>query len=195
MYHKIKSNELPYPEAIFEVKYFLANPKPFFDLIKDLLPGNYLPTKAHYFIKLLQEKGILLRHYTQNIDNLERVTGISEDKLVEAHGIVKPDIVFYGEPLPEAFFQAAAQDFKKCDLLIIMGSSLQVEPFASLLQKVRPSCPRLLINKNTVGKAAGLTYDTPTNVRDVAWIENCDTACEILVEKLGWTDDWLSLVD
>lgn len=30
--------------------------------------------------------GLLLRHYTQNIDTLERGAGIPEDKLVEAHG-------------------------------------------------------------------------------------------------------------
>lgn len=29
---------------------------------------------------------MLLRHYTQNIDTLERVAGIPGDKLVEAHG-------------------------------------------------------------------------------------------------------------
>lgn len=30
--------------------------------------------------------GLLLRHYTQNIDTLERVAGLPEDKIVEAHG-------------------------------------------------------------------------------------------------------------
>lgn len=30
--------------------------------------------------------GLLLRHYTQNIDTLERGAGIPADKLVEAHG-------------------------------------------------------------------------------------------------------------
>ena len=36
--------------------------------------------------RLLEEKGLLLRHYTQNIDTLERVAGISGEHLVEAHG-------------------------------------------------------------------------------------------------------------
>lgn len=30
--------------------------------------------------------GLLLRHYTQNIDTLERVANIPEEKIVEAHG-------------------------------------------------------------------------------------------------------------
>jgi NAD-dependent SIR2 family protein deacetylase len=33
--------------------------------------GNYAPTPAHHFIKLLHEKGLLLRCFTQNIDSLE----------------------------------------------------------------------------------------------------------------------------
>ena len=88
----------------------------------------------------MNDKGLLLRNYTQNIDTLERVAGIPGDKLVEAHGsysiahcidcsneysidyvkkfvfdddvprcekckgLVKPDIVFFGESLPERFF-------------------------------------------------------------------------------------------
>ena len=50
------------------------------------MPGKYKPTYAHCFIRLLHEKGILLRCYTQNLDGLERVTGIPETALVEAHG-------------------------------------------------------------------------------------------------------------
>ena len=35
---------------------------------------------------MLQDEGILLRCYTQNIDGLEGLAGVSPDKLVEAHG-------------------------------------------------------------------------------------------------------------
>lgn len=35
---------------------------------------------------MLEEKNVLLRHYTQNIDTLERVADISDKKLIEAHG-------------------------------------------------------------------------------------------------------------
>ena len=48
-------------------------------------------------------------------------------------GLVKPDIVFFGESLPKRFFECAERDFKKCDLLIIMGTSLAVYPFAGLI--------------------------------------------------------------
>lgn len=50
-------------------------------------PGaNTAPTPTHYFIKLLQDKGILLRCYSQNIDSLESATGLPAEKIVAAHG-------------------------------------------------------------------------------------------------------------
>lgn len=55
-------------------------------MAKELYPGNFKPTAVHYFVKLLENKGILLRNFTQNIDTLERVAKVSPDKLVEAHG-------------------------------------------------------------------------------------------------------------
>uniref|UniRef100_A0A4X1VZI5 Deacetylase sirtuin-type domain-containing protein n=1 Tax=Sus scrofa TaxID=9823 RepID=A0A4X1VZI5_PIG len=135
-YSTLQSYDLPYPEAIFELSFFFHNPKPFFTFAKELYPGNYRPNTAHYFLRLLHDKGLLLRLYTQNIDGLERASGIPASKLVEAHGsfasatctvcrrpfpgedfwadvmvdsvprcrvcagVVKPDIVFFGEPLP-----------------------------------------------------------------------------------------------
>ena len=50
-----------------------------------------------------------------------------------AEGLVKPDIVFFGESLPERFFQYMNRDFSQADLLIVMGTSLTVQPFASLI--------------------------------------------------------------
>lgn len=34
-------------------------------LLQELFPGNYLPTPTHYFMRLLHDKGLLLRCYTQ----------------------------------------------------------------------------------------------------------------------------------
>ena len=46
---------------------------------------------------------------------------------------MKPDIVFFGESLPDRFWEAAETDFPAADLLIVMGTSLVVQPFASLV--------------------------------------------------------------
>ncbi|KAM6460115.1 NAD-dependent protein deacetylase sirtuin-3, mitochondrial isoform 2-T4 [Liasis olivaceus] len=161
LYNNLQQYNIPYPEAIFELSYFFQNPKPFFRLAKELYPGNYRPNYAHYFLRLLFDKGLLLRLYTQNIDGLERVAGIPPDKLVEAHGtfasatctvcrrsysgedfrgdvmtdkipkcpvctgVVKPDIIFFGEELPHRFFSYMT-DFPMADLLFIIGTSLEV---------------------------------------------------------------------
>ncbi len=45
-------------------------------------------------------------------------------------GIMKPDIVFFGESLPEEFHQQMKVDSEEADLLIVIGSSLQVRPVA-----------------------------------------------------------------
>jgi len=44
--------------------------------------------------------------------------------------IVKPDIVFFGQSLPEEFHHQMQLDKDECDLLIVIGSSLKVQPVA-----------------------------------------------------------------
>jgi NAD-dependent deacetylase sirtuin 2 len=64
---------------------------------------------------------------------------IFDDDVVPAcddcNSVVKPDIVFFGEGLPQKFFEHANDDFAECNLLIIMGTSLSVQPFASLVNR------------------------------------------------------------
>lgn len=55
-------------------------------LAKEMFPGSYRPTAAHFFIALLAKKQLLLRNFTQNIDTLERVASVPPEYLVEAHG-------------------------------------------------------------------------------------------------------------
>nr|CAI5823342.1 unnamed protein product [Callosobruchus analis] len=240
LYDNLQKYNLPHPQAIFELDFFHENPKPFFVLAKELYPGSFKPTVCHYFIKMLAEKELLLRHYTQNIDTLERVAGIPDDKIVEAHGtfytghclgchhkytldwmkekifkdeipicqkcpgVVKPDIVFFGENLPDKFHNLIGKDFPKCDLLIVLGSSLVVQPFASLIDRVEPKVPRLLINRekaghqtgimSLLGMSSGMDFDSKDNTRDVFWSGDCDTGCQLLADKLGWGDELREMV-
>uniref|UniRef100_A0A6B0VB07 Putative sirtuin 5 n=1 Tax=Ixodes ricinus TaxID=34613 RepID=A0A6B0VB07_IXORI len=243
IYSKLGKYNLPSPEAIFEIGYFRRNPAPFYSLARQLFPQDLKPTLSHYFLRLLHEKGLLLRLYTQNIDGLERVAGVPIEKIVEAHGtfhtshcinpkcnriftlswlrdkiatdtvpfcpvcssIIKPDIVFFGERLPERFFELSEEDFARCDLLIIIGTSLQVQPFAGLVDKVHNSIPRLLINlekcgqgnlmSKILGLGCGLDFDSEANYRDVALLGTCDSGCRLVVDRLGWKDDLSRLVE
>ncbi|XP_061682810.1 NAD-dependent protein deacetylase sirtuin-2-like isoform X7 [Syngnathoides biaculeatus] len=242
LYANLQKYNLPYPEAIFQIDYFKKNPEPFFALAKELYPGQFKPTVCHYFMKLLKDKELLKRCYTQNIDTLERVAGLESGDLIEAHGtfytshcvkftchkeynldwmkekifsddiprcekcksLVKPDIVFFGESLPVRFFTSMKMDFPRCDLLIILGTSLQVQPFASLVGRVSKSCPRLLINMEKTGQAdpmlgllgfgGGMDFDSDKAYRDVAHISTCDDGCMALAELLGWKVELEELV-
>ena len=46
--------------------------------------------------------------------------------------VLKPDIVFYGEMLDEALLEQAFREFSRADFVLILGSSLTVQPAASL---------------------------------------------------------------
>ena len=64
-------------------------------------------------------------------------------------GIVKPDVVLYGEPLPEGVFTKAADSVCNCDLLIVGGTSLSVYPAALLINFVRHKNILLFNKTNT----------------------------------------------
>jgi NAD-dependent SIR2 family protein deacetylase len=40
---------------------------------------------------------------------------------------LKPDIVFFGESLGEGFERAIQRDLPRCDLLVVIGSSMRVQ--------------------------------------------------------------------
>jgi hypothetical protein len=97
------------------------------------------------------------------------------------NGLVKPDIVFFGEPLPRDFFQNSNLPIH-ADLCIIMGTSLTVHPFASLPSLCAPGTPRILINLEQVG-GLGSRPD------DVLLLGDCDTGVRKLADACGWLDE------
>ena len=63
---------------------------------------------------------------------------------------IKPKVVFYGENLPDKFFEDF-NDINVTDLAFIMGSSLAVYPFNQLPYGIKKESWRVLINKDEVG--------------------------------------------
>ena len=47
-------------------------------------------------------------------------------------GILKPDVILYGEQLPAAVLHAAERAARECDLMLVAGSSLTVAPVSEL---------------------------------------------------------------
>ncbi len=54
--------------------------------MQELFPGNFRPTPTHHFIRLLHEKGLLRRCFSQNIDSLESLAGLPREQVIAAHG-------------------------------------------------------------------------------------------------------------
>lgn len=86
LYANLARYRVDEPTDLFDIDFFRDNPRPFYDLARELNPRELRPTTAHHFIRLLHDKQLLLRCYTQNIDGLERMAGVPDDALVEAHG-------------------------------------------------------------------------------------------------------------
>ncbi len=206
--------ELPNPQSMFDIEYFTQDPRPFFRFAKEIWPGQYQPSLAHYFIAELERRNQLLRNYTQNIDSLEHLCPIN--RLIQCHGsfstatcrhcynrvnsdeiksqilqqiiprctkcpktiqkaILKPDIVFFGEPLPDDFHKTISFDRDKCDLLIVMGSSLKVKPVSLVSELLPAHIPQILINRERL----------PHKSFDIELLGNCDVIINELCLRLS----------
>ena len=136
------------------------------------------PSIAHHFIAKCEAKGISSGVITQNIDGLHTFAGsknvielhgsvlrntcmkcgkkhslssiITPDKLplCSCGGLIKPDVVLYEEALNDRDLFRAVELISKADVMIIMGTSLNVYPAAGLVRYFRGS-HLIIINKTT----------------------------------------------
>ncbi len=138
---------------------------------------NALPNAIHKYLKKLEDLGKLKAVVTQNIDGLHRLSGLKcvyevhgtiksnhclkchkfyDDKFVfhtngvphcSCGGLIKPDVVLYGESLPTEVFNEAIAHITEADLLIVAGTSLTVEPTCSLV-RIFPGQHLVILNNN-----------------------------------------------
>ncbi|EPZ33665.1 Sirtuin family, catalytic core small domain-containing protein [Rozella allomycis CSF55] len=98
-------------------------------------------------------------------------------------GVIKPDIVFFGEKLPSTFDDALNSDKIQVDLVIVIGSSLKVQPVASILEYIPPNVPQVYINRETCRH----------HEFDVELLGNCDEIIVNLCQMAGW-DSYLEKI-
>lgn len=131
------------------------------------------PNSAHMAIVELQKLGRLAFLIAQNIDNLHLKSGIRPDLLAELHGNVTKlrcsrceleldrssdwaicpscggklvsSVVNFGQPLPRKALEASYQHSEKCDLFVVVGSSLVVTPAATMPRVALEAGARLVI--------------------------------------------------
>ncbi|MBQ4265618.1 MAG: NAD-dependent protein deacylase [Clostridia bacterium] len=81
------------------------------------------------------------------LDHILSTQGVP--KCESCGGIVKPSVVLYGEPLDHYVSTGACREISRCDLLIVAGTSLRVEPAASMLAYFRGGSRKMVvINRN-----------------------------------------------
>ena len=130
---------------------------------RKVLAPDAKPNPAHVKLAQWEEDGKLLAVITQNIDGLHQAAGsknvlelhgsaarnhcvkcaapyglsavMSAQGVPRCHcgGIIKPDVVLYGEPLDDGVFRAAVAALDRADLLLVAGTSLSVYPAAGLI--------------------------------------------------------------
>lgn len=65
-------------------------------------------------------------------------------------GILRPDIVLYGESISSKLLQRAIDILEKADLIVICGTSLRVYPFAGLIQYRSSKAKIVAINRERI---------------------------------------------
>lgn len=155
-----------------------------------LMPGAR-PNAAHIALAQWEQEGKIRAVITQNIDGLHQQAGSRTvwelhgsvhrnhcmacgkfyglDAITETAGvprcgcggIIKPDVVLYGEGLDQEVIQGALDAITRCDLLIIGGTSLTVYPAAGFVQGYRGKL--VIINKTPTGmdRRADLLISAP----------------------------------
>lgn len=131
------------------------------------------PNSGHIAIVELQKLGKLAFLIAQNIDNLHLKSGIRPDLLAELHGNVTKlrcsrceleldrssgwaicpscsgklvsSVVNFGQPLPRKALETSYQHSEKCDLFVVVGSSLVVTPAATMPKVALEAGARLVI--------------------------------------------------
>jgi len=94
--------------------------------------------------------------------------------------VMKPDIVFFNEPLSKNFDLLLDRDLDDVDLLVVMGSSLRVQPVSIIPEEVRDAnseVPQILINRELVGESDQFDYFLRGE---------CDSIITEICKRIGW---------
>jgi NAD-dependent deacetylase len=103
------------------------------------------PNAAHRALVTLERTGRLHAIVTQNIDGLHQRAGSSPALVVEVHGsmfdtvcldcggILKSATISFGQQLDVEVLMRAREAAVTCDLMLVAGSSLAVQPAAGLV--------------------------------------------------------------
>ncbi|HSG26844.1 MAG TPA: NAD-dependent deacylase [Candidatus Krumholzibacterium sp.] len=145
------------------------------------------PNPGHYALARLEEALPWFMLVTQNIDDLHRRAGSSrivelhgninryrclehghpagfdpawgdEPPVCRCGSMIRPDVVWFGEPLPRGELETAFTESSRCDVFLIVGTSGLVQP-AAQLPLIAASSGAFLIEVNVEESALTSSVD------------------------------------
>lgn len=151
------------PEYMLSSNCFYKETELFYNFYwKYMIQDNVKPNITHKYLKTLEDSGKLKAVVTQNIDGLHTLAKnknvyeihgtIYKNHCIkcgkeyeleylkkkgipycECGGVIKPDVVLYGECLPSDIYEGAIREIRNCDMLMVLGTSLTVYPASDLV--------------------------------------------------------------
>lgn len=191
------------PERLASVETLMNNPDEFFEFYQERFESfkDVKPNRVHHILAKWENEGRVKMVITQNVDGLHQQAGsrqVAELHGSNAHvrcqscgklfertefhkrycsdcgGMLRPNVVLFGEPLPMSEWMRAQHATEKADLFLVIGSSLQVYPAAGLPEQAVQRGARLaIINQE------------PTGLDDLAGIVCHEMAGDVLEQVDG----------
>ncbi|KKO96444.1 NAD-dependent histone deacetylase SIR2 [Trichoderma harzianum] len=96
---------------------------------------------------------------------------------IPSAGVMKPDITFFGEALPDEFSRRLTEnDRDKVDLVIVIGTSLKVTPVSEIVSFLPPHIPQIYVSRQAVSH---INFD-------IDLLGDCDVVVAELCKRLNW---------
>ncbi|KAJ0342285.1 hypothetical protein COL922a_001315 [Colletotrichum nupharicola] len=96
---------------------------------------------------------------------------------IPSAGVMKPDITFFGEALPDEFSRRLTEhDRDKVDLVIVIGTSLKVTPVSEIVSWLPGNIPQIYISRQAVSH---INFD-------IDLLGDCDVVVSELCRRAGW---------
>jgi NAD-dependent histone deacetylase SIR2 len=110
-------------------------------------------------------------------------------------GIMKPDITFFGEALPNDFFDRLKDvDKDKVDLVIVMGTSMKVAPVSEIPNFLARDVPQIYISRDVSHfqsrSGLGMKANRVQPIHHINFDINLLGDCDVIVAELARRADW-----
>ena len=122
----------------------------------------------HLHGQLFQSRSTLDENLVYSMDHWE----LKEGDLCDLGSQLRPNIVWFGEAVP--MMEVAIEHTQKADILLVVGTSLQVYPAAGLIDYVRSTVPKYIVDPNKPSTA---------NYPNLHFIEDKATSGMVSVQK------------